>query len=301
MRHRARLARGRGQAAPGRVPRGLACRSCMKRSERRAGGGGHRRSLPRGPGRRAKVDGKAVFVADALPGERVVMRRVAAAPEFRRGGARTGAAREPRPRTGRSARISGSAAAARCSTSRPRRSSRSSRRSCSRTSRGWAASSLRGCSTRSPGRSGAIAGARGSASSSCRGRGACWSASASGPRRTSPTCTSAACSRPRPARLMDPLATLVAGLSHRRARPAGRGRRRGRRLRAGAARAGRALRRPTSNRWRAFEIEHSVRIYLQPGGPDTRQAARRRALRRCITRCPRSACASNSSPPTSSR
>ena len=134
-------------AASRRVPRGLDRRRRMKRISAAPEEADIVDLSHEGDGV-ARIDGKAVFVADALPGERVVLRRVAPPPQLRRGRARIGAASRARTAWRRRARTTAPAAAARCSTSRRPRSSRSSRRSCSRTSRASAASSRSACSSR---------------------------------------------------------------------------------------------------------------------------------------------------------
>ena len=73
--HRARVARVRGQGAPVRVRRGVAGRLSMKRISAAPEEADVVDLSHEGRGV-AKLDGKAVFVPDALPGERVVLRRV---------------------------------------------------------------------------------------------------------------------------------------------------------------------------------------------------------------------------------
>ena len=272
-------------------------------AHQRGTGGGRRSSISR-----TRVEASPSSTArpcsspDALPGERVVLRRVASAAAISTrpcssrccAPARTVCRRVPAfrpmrrlraaaPRARRAARVQAVAAAREPGAARRRRAGQRAR-------------------TARRARSGAIAGARGSASSSCHARDACWSAFANARRPTWPTCTSAACWRAPVGTLIDPLAALVAGLSIAARVPAGRGRGGRRRLRAGAARA------RSADRGRSRSAAR-LRTRARGAHSTCSRAASRRCGRSTAGRAAplqlrarrRSTCSSSSSPPISSR
>ena len=111
----------------------------------------------------ADIDGRRVFVPDALPGERVEIVLRKRRRKLLEADARARARAVVRPRARPSASTSAAAAAARCSTSRTPRRSRSSKASSRRRSRASRASSPRNGCRRSRARRGATGAARGSA------------------------------------------------------------------------------------------------------------------------------------------
>ena len=145
----------------------------------------------------ARVDGKTVFIDDALPGERVVLRRIVRHRNFDEAVtervlqasavARRAALRALRRLRWLRAAASRSGGATHVQADATGRKPRPARRR----------RSPAACSHRCEARSGITGAARGSASSTCRARARCWSGSANGRRHSSRTFVNATCSRTR--------------------------------------------------------------------------------------------------------